>query len=182
MLAWLFSLAAKTLLDELHAHAVRDLTAEKEPLSASLSKIGRGDPDGTGSSWLLDPTQELSLDELNVAAAETIFKFKPLEVTESIKSGVEFIQRVSDITSLFGGRATTDTTDVKQYLHMAYLTKATAVIMRLVAKHVSANEDKRAQIRAELLATRRVLPAFDSGSLPPPLRDEVNKIISCLRR
>ena len=177
-----FSLAASTLLDELHALAVRALNAEKGPLLATLSKIGRGDHDGTGTWWCPDESQEMTLDELNVVALQTIFKFKPSEVNESIKSAVEYIQRVLDITSLFGGRATVETDDIQHNLNKVHEMKATAVIMRLVAKHVTNNEDKRAQIRAELLATRRLLPTFDTHALPLPLRVEVNKIISCSRR
>jgi hypothetical protein len=87
-----------------------------------------------------------------------------------------------DTTSLFGGRATVETDAIQHNLNKVHETKATAVIMRSVAKHLTNNEDKRAQIRAELLATRRLLPTFDTHALPLPLRVEVSKIISCSRR
>jgi hypothetical protein len=148
-----FSLAANALLDELRAPDVRGFNAEKVPLLATLSKIGRGDHDGTGAWWCPDESQEMTLDELSVVALQTIFKFKPSDVNESIKSAVEYIQRVLDITSWFGGRATIETDDVQHNLNKVYEMKATAVIMRLMAKHLTNNEDTRAQIRAELLAT-----------------------------
>jgi hypothetical protein len=144
--------------------------------------VGRGDHDGAGAWWCPGESHEMTLDELSVVALQTIFKFKPSEVNESIKSAVEYIQRVLDITSLFGGRATVETDDIQHNLNKVHEMKATAVIMRLVAKHVTNNEDKRAQIRAELLATRRSVPTFDTHALPLPLRVEVNKIISCSRR
>ena len=120
-----------------------------------MSKIGRGDHDGRETWWCPGESQEMTLGELSVVALQTIFEFKRSEVRESIKSAMEYIQRVLDITSLFGGRATIEADDVQHNLSKVYEMKAAALIMRLVAKHLTNSEDKRAQIRAELSATRR---------------------------
>ena len=115
-------------------------------------------------------------------ALPTIFEFKPSEVDESTKSAVELNPACVGHHVVVRRSGHHRGSRRPAQLGHDVLDKALVLIMRLVAKHMTNNKDKRAQIRADFWATRRLLPTFDTYARPLPSRVQVSKISSRLRR